>query len=252
MQRHLRRLLAVSGIVAAVVAGCSSEAPRKGSTDAPRVTAAPVDSTALSLRAEALNEPGRQERMFGTDLTEVAVLPLQVELRNRSNRAIQIATEHFVLMLPGGESVAPASAAEAAWLASPKAGVADYAAGGIGMLGGLAGPIGALAGRFIAMAAGGLLNWYRGDAQEDLQEDYARQELKTGELAPHQSARGILFFLIPNGTPHFDQATLSFRLRRPDSPEETVTISLKNLNYQGLPGPNTQDPADEPLQPRGR
>ena len=67
-----------------------------------------------------MTQPARQQEVFAADLVAEAVLPLEVWVHNGTERRIRIKPENFKLALPNDDLIAPASGAEAAWLAAPK------------------------------------------------------------------------------------------------------------------------------------
>lgn len=201
----------------------------------------------LLLGVDPCHQPARQEELFDEDLAEAAILPIQVALSNRSEHPVRIETENFKLALPGNVVIGPASGSEIAVLLSPKPGAADYAAAGVGMLGGLAGTIGAIAGRLVSFVASGLLGWSRSDELRARGEDYSRKELKPITLGHRQSSRGFLYFVLPSGTPDFNEATLTLEVFENQTETLTFHVLMRGLGYKGRPStkPDTPDPDRE-------
>lgn len=204
--------------------------------EAPRAVAMPYGHQLgpLSLGADAYTQSSRQEEVFGEDLTRIAVLPVRVVVNNTADRPIAIAPENFELALPSKQSTAPRPSFEISGLLAPEVGVADYATAGVGMLGGLGGAIGAVAGRVIGYLGATALGWSRDKTLQARGEDYDHKSFKAVSLAKGQSAEGFLFFVIPHGTPPFNDALLRLNAQPNENESLTLTVTLTGLGYKGL------------------
>ena len=196
----------------------------------------------LSLGVDAYTQPSRQEEVFGEDLTKIAVLPVHVVVSNTATRPVVIAAENFELALPGKQSATPRPSFEIAGLLAPELGVADYATAGVGMLGGLGGAIGAVAGRMVSYLGAAALGWSRDKTLQARGEDYDHKSFKPVRLAQGQSAEGFLFFVIPPGTPPFNDALLRLSAQPNENENLTLTITMTGLGYKGLPAAGAVEP----------
>ncbi|MBM4200787.1 MAG: hypothetical protein FJ189_05820 [Gammaproteobacteria bacterium] len=236
-----RRYRTLALAAAALLAGCAAyeaaEAP------SPAIPAMPysVKEGALSLGADPHVEAERQEAVFSADFASLSIVPVYVVVGNSGSRPVRIGPEQFTLALPGSEATAPRPGSEVALMFPPERGVAHYATSGVSILGGLAGPIGALAGRVAGMLGGLMLSRRDSEAAEGRRDDYARKELPTVQLERGQFARGFLFFVLPRGTPAFDEALLTF-----SPPAETAVpalqLTLKGLHVEELPASSRPSP----------
>jgi hypothetical protein len=234
--RHSRSSSCVtllSGIM--LLAGCTAYGG--GETQTAQIPAMPysVKEGAVSLGADPHVQSDRQEQIFDADFASLAVLPVQVVVGNSGDQPLRVDPEFFKLSLPGKEATTPRPGSEVALFFPPEAGVAHYATTGVSMLGGLAGPIGAIAGRVAGLLGSMMLSQMDSEAAQGRQDDYARKELKSVQLRRGEFARGFLFFVLPRGTPPFEEAMLSFSVTRDNTEIAIARILLKGLNVKGLP-----------------
>lgn len=248
---RILRIVALSTGACGLPTACSSHSATKPPSAGADAMPYHQNEGNLSLGVNPYIQTASQLETFNADLAAKAVLPLDVRVHNGTEHRVPITPDDFKLTLPNNEVIAPASGSEVAWLAAPKPGLADYATAGVGMLGGLAGPIGAIVGRVAGMAASGFLGWFRTDALQDLSDDYSRKEFKPVALGRNQRVRGFIFFVLPKGTPRFDDATLTFSVTENATETKRLSVPLKGLGYQGLPSTKPQAPesAPEPLTP---
>lgn len=223
-----------------VLAGCSTY----NAKDAPHPLVMPYRHQLgpLSLGADAYTQPSRQEEVFGDDLTKIAVLPVHVVVSNAAARPVAIAAENFELALPSQQSATPRPSFEISGLLAPEVGVADYATVGVGMLGGLGGAIGAVAGRMLSYLGATALGWSRDKTLHARGEDYDRKSFKPVKLAKGQSAEGFLFFVVPPGTPPFNDALLRLNAQPSENENLTLTVTLTGLRYKGLTPTGAAEP----------
>lgn len=249
--QHPRHFTSLSGFgLISLLAACSSYSAR----EAPNIGAAAMpyrhSSGPLSLAVDPYSQPSRQLDMFGEDLSKVGVLPVHVAVTNGDERWLRIAPENFKLELPGNEPSAPRPSYEVSTLLAPEIGVADYAAAGVGVLGGLGGTIGALAGRLVSFFGAAALDWSRTSTVDAREKDYERKAFKAARLGKNQSARGFLYFVLPVGTPDFDQAILTLSVLADENATLTLNVPLKGLGYKALPGAKREsEGSDEPAKP---
>jgi hypothetical protein len=231
--RVFRLVALVSGID--LLAGCASREARE--VIPPEISGMPfsVREGDVSLGADPYVQSERQEQVFAADLSEQAVLPVQVVMANSADSQLQVDPALFKLALPGRETTAPRPGVEVAMMFPPEAGVAHYATTGVAVLGGLAGPIGAIAGRVAGLLGALMLNQMDGDTAQSRQDDYLRREFRAGRIGRGETARGFLYFVLPRGTPPFDEAMLSFTGSRVNGETASVGLLLKRLNVKGLP-----------------
>ena len=224
-----------------LVSGCAAYEAREAASAPLPAMPHSVRQGPISLGADPHVQPERQEAIFAADLASIAVLPVQVVVSNAADRSLHVAPEQFTLSLPGGGTTAPRPGQEVAELFPPEPGVAHYAVTGASMMGGLAGPIGALAGRVAGLLGSVMLSQRADEAADGRREDYMRKELPTVDLRRGESARGFLFFVLPHGTPPFDEAALTYT---PSAGSElpALRITLKALHVNAAPTPPENSP----------
>ncbi len=171
----------------------------------------------------------RSEAVFDADLMAVAVIPLQVVVRNLGEHPVPIQVRNFRLVLPGQEVAGPRPAAEVAALIVQGNGAASGASTGIGILGGLGGAIGSIAAKAVGGAVSGGMGSSAQDAVAARRADYMRKELKDVVLGQGEATRGFLFFRVPDGMPAFDQATLVLDLPADGSRAGSVRVTVTGL-----------------------
>ena len=200
-----------------------------------------VKDGSVSLGADPHVETERQDTIFDADFSALAIVPIQVAVANEGSRVLRVGPDQFALSLPSGDTTAPRSGSEVAEILPPERSLGHYATGGVSMLGGLAGPIGALAGRVVGLLGTVMLSRYDAEAAEGRRDDYARKELPNLELRRGEFARGFLFFVLPHGTPPFEDATLTFSPPS-DSGLTTMQLALKALHIVGVPAASHSKP----------
>ncbi len=224
-----------------LLTGCAAYEAREAASAPIPAMPHSVRQGSISLGADPHVQPERQEAIFAADFASIAVLPVQVVVSNAADLPLHVAPEQFSLALPGGETTTPRPGPEVALLFPPKPGVAHYAVTGAGMVGGLAGPIGALAGRVAGLLGSLMLNQRDDEAADGRREDYTRKELRTVDLRRGESARGFLFFVLPHGTPPFEEAALTYTPSA-DTGLPALRITLKALHVGAAPAAPEKSP----------
>jgi hypothetical protein len=109
------------------------------------------------------------------------------------------------------------------------------------MAGGLAGPLGALAGRVAGLLGSVWLKQRDNEAADGRRDDYARKELPTADLRRGESTRGFLFFVLPHGTPPFEEAALTYTPNA-DTALPALHLTLKALHIGAAPAAPEKSP----------
>ena len=224
-----------------LLTGCAAYEAREAASATIPAMPYSVQEGPVSLGADPHVQPERQEAIFAADFAAIAVLPVQVVVGNGGDGPLHVAPEQFTLALPGGETTAPRPGPEVALLFPPERGVAHYAVTGASMAGGLAGPIGALAGRVAGLLGSLMLNQRDSEAADGRREDYTRKELRTVDLRRGEFARGFLFFVLPHGTPPFEEAALTYTPSA-DTALPALRITLKALHVGAAPAAPEKSP----------
>jgi hypothetical protein len=222
-------------------AGCAAYEAREAATAPIPAMPYSIQQGPVALGADPHVQPERQDAIFAADFASIAVLPVQIVVGNGGDRPLHVAPEQFTLTLPGGDTTAPRPGPEVALLFPTERGVAHYALTGASIAGGLAGPIGALAGRVAGLLGSLMLNQRDGEAADGRREDYTRKELPTVNIRRGESARGFLFFVLPHGTPPFEEAALTYTPSA-DTDLPALRLTLKALHVAAAPAPPEKSP----------
>lgn len=230
----IKTILLTVGLIS-LLAGCSSY--RVKESPVAKLEAMPYTQTEgiIVIGVDPYVQPNRAKALFGEDLLAVAVIPLQVVVRNLGERPVRIEAKNFKLLLPGEEVVAPRPGSEVAALFSPQTGILDHASTGIGLIGRLGGAIGGS----VANVVGGVVSESVKGSQQEVflarQQDYTWKELKSVTLGRNESTRGFLFFSLPAGTAAFNDATLILNIYETDTKTTSIKVALKGLDYKVKP-----------------
>jgi hypothetical protein len=227
-------LLSLTWVALTLVTACSPSKTKEPATIGTDSALYSKIEGMVAVDADPFVQAGRQEEVFGEDLWALSVLPIQIMVRNNGEHPIRIEARNFKLSLPTAELIAPKPAAEVTkWLAS-QGGILGQVGMGIGQLGisqigQFAGPFGGIAGA----VASGFYGLYRSHASREHDETYHRGELKGATLEKNQFNRGFIFFMLPTGTPAFDEATLSLSIFENQAETSRIDLPLKALGYKG-------------------
>ncbi|MCX7108734.1 MAG: hypothetical protein NTX45_01135 [Proteobacteria bacterium] len=216
------------GLLLALLTACSSPATVKNSERYSKTEAR------IAMEADPFIQPDRQEKVFGEDLWALSVLPVLITIQNVSDSPVRIEVRNFKLTLPGKQVIAPRTAAEVTkWLASQgnMLGQAGMGLGQVGLsqIGQFAGPIGGIAVAIIS----GLYGAYKTNASRTHDETFSQGEFKDATLGKDQFSRGIVFFMLPVGTPAFNEATLNLSIVENQVVTSSIELQLKALDYKG-------------------
>ena len=224
----MRHSVLASLIALILLSACSKTAEVKHSIRYSKTEAMIV------MEADPFVQTDRQEMVFGEDLLALSVLPVLVRVQNNGESPVRVETGQFKLMLPNLPAISPRSAAEISkWLGSQRNVLGQVGMGvgqlGLGQLGQFAGSYGGIAVAIIS----GLYGVYKSNATRSRDETYRGGEFKDAVLAKGQATQGIVFFLLPAGTPAFDGATLSLSIFDNQTETTRIDLPLKALGYKG-------------------
>ena len=188
----------------------------------------------IAMEADPFTQTDRLEAIFGEDLWAMSILPIQITVRNNGDNPIHVEARNLKLTLPHAEVITPHSAADVnKWLASQGGMLGKVGMGvgqiGIGQIGHFAGPFGGVASAILS----GLYGMYQSNSSKSRDAAYTQTEFKDTTLEKNQFNRGLIYFMIPQGTSAFNEATLS--LRTFDNQTETahIDLPLTSLTYKG-------------------
>jgi len=213
----MRRILSVGLSILVALSGCASYTP--SSAPIPKAGSMPgwVTEGAVAIGADPHVQADRQKAVFDADLGEAGVLPVQVLVQNRGDRGLLVRRSDIALVLPDARMLSPAGAsAVAAKLES----------------------IGGVVGASIAF---GMIGFLAASSAEDKaraarQTDFRSKELQDVTLGKEESVHGFVFFIPPQGTPAFDEATLTVRVVDvEDGSSVVVRLPLRGLGSKGAP-----------------
>lgn len=197
--------------------GCASYAPT--SAPIPKGSDMAVWATEgdLEVGVDPYVQKDRQKAVFDADLSGEGVLPIQIYVKNRGDRALLVRRSDMALVFPDGGEIRPAGATAVSAKMESIGGVvgATLAFGLIGFL--------------VSSSA-------KDKAQAARLADYQSKEFQDSTLLKDDAAHGFVYFIPPPGTQTFNEATL--RLRVVDTKEATsvvVSLPLSGFGFKGVP-----------------
>ena len=237
MRRSRSHRAAINAVLLAVgllglADGCMSYTAKESPAARPETMPFMQTEATVVLGVDPYVQAERSEAIFDENLLAVALIPLQVVVRNLGERPVAIQVRNFRLLLPGQEVTGPRPGAEVAALFSEGSGAASGASTGIGILGGLGGAIGNIAAKAVGGAVSGGIDNSEQDAVAARRADYTRKELKDVVLGQGEATRGFLFFRVPDGMPAFDQATLVLDLPADGARIGSIKVTVTGLGYR--------------------
>jgi hypothetical protein len=163
----------------------------------------------VTVGADPYIERNRQMEVFGRDLNEAGVLPIQIFLQNLGDGQLWIQRVEVALELPDGSRVSPTRATVADKYKTPEPVEEEPATSGGSVLG-------ALALIFIlplllsppGQAVGNVGAAFSREAGERQTEDYWNKELKDTILEKGASVHGFVYFILPGAVQFSTEATL--------------------------------------------
>ncbi|HZA54046.1 MAG TPA: hypothetical protein VE616_07340 [Candidatus Udaeobacter sp.] len=149
----------------------------------------------------------RNTQIFGADLKQAGILPLQVVVRNNTQERLKVRKGDFVLRLSSNNEYAPA----------PPSVVAARLESYLGVIG--------------WTVAFGLVGFFASSAQQQEVNNARRADLRSKEFADvsldsQDSAQGFLFFLIPDEVKEIKEAALSARALEPSGGKK-INVALR-------------------------
>lgn len=256
---------AIAIFITILLSGCASYQAKPAAMPVPSMMPYSHSDSFLEVYAEPCVQVDRQMELFDADLAKVGVIPIQVFIRNKTDRSLVLSYEDTWLELPGGARVLrtylseffkqreepkeePIEQPEPKELPQPKESpekepsfASDLAGAALG--GAIAGAIeGALplivtAAIFTAPIWGPAVYMHYRSEQAWTQrlEDYDSKEQPL-LLDKEKSSHGFLFFVPPRGTPAFDEATLNVSIRDMEKTlSSVIRVQVKGLEFKETP-----------------
>lgn len=197
--------------LAVVSLGCASYTST--SAPIPKAGSMPASQTegSLEVGADPYTQLDRQRTVFGKDLNEAGILPIQVFVLNKGKDRLLIRPSDMALAFPDGTQISPAGASATSAKMESIAGVigAGIAFGIIGVL--------------VASNA-------EDKARAARLEDYRRKEFQEAKLGKDDSAHGFIYFIPAQGTQALSSADLLVRIVKAEEGTSFVTrVPLSGL-----------------------
>lgn len=192
----MNRTFTILLVFAYFTVSCASYTPQL--VTLPRIdsAAASAEEQGLAVGVNPYLDPEKSTRVFGADLKQAGILPLQVVVRNRSQQRLTIHKMDFVLRLPEERDYAPASASAVAERLESYASVVGWTVA-FGLVGYL------------------LSSSQQQEANAARRADFRSKEFQDASLAPQQSAHGFLFYLITDDVKDIGGAALTAKALDP-------------------------------------
>jgi hypothetical protein len=182
-----------------------------------------VTEGAVAVGADPYVQAERQKEVFDGDLSGAGILPVQVLFENRGDRRLLVRRSDILLELPDGTRLSPVGAMAAAARLDSYAGIGAAGFANVLTLG-LAAPIYHVA----------TLSEQR--AREARLADFTQKELQDVTLEKDGSLHGFVFFIPPQGTPAFNEASLEVRIVDVEVGSTIVLrLPLMGLGFKGAP-----------------
>ena len=199
-----RRGLAASLSAVALAAACAGPSlppAAQAPPPAPGEMARSVTSGGITLRAEPVTDPSRQQQIFGTPLATRGIIALLVSVENGGPATVDLRGRDLFLEV-GAARARATSPAMIGGSIGEGAGVTAAGIAGAALLG--------IPGMLAASAAASESNQRNLHAQVVA---YEAIGLRDGTLGPRGEAHGYVFFTPPSTMGAFDGATLVLRVR---------------------------------------
>lgn len=176
-------------LLAYFMASCASYTPQP-------VTLLRVQSAAVSAEEQGIAagvtpylDSERNQQLFNADLKRAGILPLQLVIRNKLRQRVTIKKKDMVLKLSGGHEYSPAPSRSVAARLESNAGVIGWT------------------------VAFGIVGYLASESQQQEVNKTRRADLSSKEfsdttLGYRESARGFVFFLVPDDVKEVRGATL--------------------------------------------
>ncbi|MGQ0549929.1 MAG: hypothetical protein ACT4PY_09730 [Armatimonadota bacterium] len=185
----MNRTVAILVVLAQLTVSCASYTSQLATLPRIASAAAAAEDQGLSVGVNPYLDPEKSARVFGADLKQAGILPLQVIVQNRSAQRLVVRKADFVLRRAEGQEYSPAPASAVAERLESYAGVVGWTIA-FGLMGYL------------------LSSSQQREANAARQADFRSKEFQDTPLAPQESAHGFLFYVIPDDVKDMEQATL--------------------------------------------
>jgi hypothetical protein len=185
-------------------------------------SAPPLDKSLVFAIAEPFINPERLKEEFGIPLNEAGIIVIRVSLRNDGEQTLLVRGSDIHLVLSDGKRIAPACP----MALTSRLEEVSHAGGAVAAIFGA--PLGLLA----AFAGGAEKSKKRIERINNLQ----AKQLGERILGKSDAAEAFVYFIPVQGTPAFDDASLTFCVIEPDTTRGIrVELPLKNLGFGGAP-----------------
>lgn len=223
-------VLGCAAVLSIILAAC---APRSTvPMHIPRLEAMPVRQTEnrISVGLDPIITRERQKHVFGDDLLDQGVLPIQVFVKNEGDQPIRVhASAAASLVLADGTEISHKLPVSPPGLRPQRS---QFCENALIFGGAMPGP-----GLLVNLGCGifGAATGAKYETERTRWQDYVSKQLKSVTLEHDQWDYGFLFFEIPAEKRHISKATLLLRLTEGDQPEgseETLRLHLSDLKLQ--------------------
>jgi hypothetical protein len=213
----MKHSLASYILIIVVIGGCASYSPTAKPTIPKELTTSESQNGMVAeVGADAYVQADRQKAVFDTDFNKVGVIPVQILVKNQGERQILVRPSDMKLVLADGIQIGSAGNAEV--MSKLEKGASTF---WMTFFLGIPGAIAATAAD--------------ANARGSRQTDYQAKAFEDTMLAKGDSVIGFVFFIPPEGTPAFTQATMT--LRCVDSERATsvlLSVPLTELAFRPI------------------
>ncbi len=227
-----RRLCSFMFALAVSLTACASSEYVARTAPVPVATAMPARGAdgGLTVSADPYVDAKRQQAVFGSSLSRMGILPVQLLLENSATRRVLARASEVALVLPDGRAFLLAGAfAAVAWLEGAPVQYQPMAQGAAvhtaPLAGAYFGPAAygavSMVGAMFAVANMVELN-RRAELQREILADYRSKELRDVAFDPGESRHSFVYFVLPPDAPRTGDFALAVRLI--DAEDATVTV----------------------------
>lgn len=209
----MRHPMTVLVAAAALLMACASYEPTE-TTGSPEPEVTLHGGGVYAAGAVPIASTEQQQRYFDADFGKSGIVALHVEVVNRGERPVLVRATDVRLIPPDGRKIAPSSASHVATKVGEDGSVIG-AALAFGIIGAM-----------VAQDA-------EDEAQAARRADYDRKSLSSDDVLPGGAKQGMVYFVLPAGTPGFDSAELQVRfIDRTTGASELVTVPVSGIGFK--------------------
>ena len=210
----MNKPLAISLLFAYFEASCASYTPQTATLLRLQYAAVSDEKQGLAVGVTPHLDTERNKEVFGADLKQVGILPLQLVVRNNGQKPLVIRKNDFVLRLSGGDEYAPAPAESVVKRLESNANVIGWTVAF------------GLAGFLLASSE----QHQQQEADKNQRADFRIKEFEDANLGFQESARGFLFYLAPDDLKELKDAKLFVKALDASTGERIeMTLSLPDM-----------------------